>query len=77
LASTGDRRGAYRILLRRPERKIPLARSRRKWEEDIKMDLQEEGWGVDWIGQAQDRNRWWALVNAVMILRVQQNGGNF
>jgi hypothetical protein len=54
----------------RPGGRRPLGRPRRRWE-DIKMDLQEEGWdGVDWIDMAQDRDRWRALVNAVMNLRV-------
>jgi hypothetical protein len=49
----------------------PLGRPRRRWEDNIKMDLQEMGWGgMDWIDMAQDRNRWRALVNAVMNLRV-------
>jgi hypothetical protein len=56
----------------KPEGKIPLRRSRRRWEDDIKMDLQEVGCGgMDWIKLGQDRNRWRALVNAVMNLRVQ------
>jgi hypothetical protein len=55
----------------RPEGKRPLARPRRKWEDNIKMDLQEVGCGgVDWIELAQDRDRWWAPVNTVMNLRV-------
>jgi hypothetical protein len=55
----------------RPERRIPLRRPRCRWEENIRMDLQEVGWGgVDWIGLSQDKYREWALVNAVMDLRV-------
>ena len=55
----------------KPEGKRPLGRPRRRWEEDIKMDLQEFGfWGVDWISLAQDRDRWRAFVNPVMKLRV-------
>ena len=53
------------------ERKKRLGRPRRKWEDNIKMDFQEvRCWGMDWIELAQDRGRWWALVNAVMNLRV-------
>jgi hypothetical protein len=64
-------------LVRRPEGKKPLRRPRHRWEDNIKMDLQEVGWwGMDWIDMAQDRDRW-ALVSAVMNLRVPQNVGNF
>ena len=56
----------------------PRGRRRRKWEDNIKMDLQEVGWGgMDWTDLAQDRDRWRALVNAVMNLQVPQNAGNF
>jgi hypothetical protein len=61
----------YRGLVGKPERRRPLGRPRRRWEENIKMDLQEVGCvGMDWIELAQDRDRWRALVNAVMNLRV-------
>jgi hypothetical protein len=66
----GERRGAYRILVGRPEGKRPLGIPRRRWEDNIKMDLQGVGWGMDWIELAQDRDMWRALVNAVMNLRV-------
>jgi hypothetical protein len=54
----------------RPEGRRPLGRSRRRWEDNIKMDVQEVGWGMDWIDLTQDRDRWRAVVNAVMNLRV-------
>jgi hypothetical protein len=67
----GERRGAYRILVGKPEGRRPLGRPRRRWENNIKMDLREVRWGgVDWIDLAQDRNRWRALVYTVMKLRV-------
>jgi len=67
----GERRGVYRVLAGKPERKRPLGRPRHKWEDNIKIDLQEVGCGgMDWIEMAQDRDTWRALVNAVMNLRV-------
>jgi hypothetical protein len=67
----GEVRGAYSILARRPERRRPLGRPRRRWEDNIRIDLGEIGFGdVDWIHLAQDRDRWRALVNTVMNLRV-------
>jgi hypothetical protein len=78
VACMGEGRGAYKILVGRPEGRRPLGRPRRRWEDNIKMDLQEVGWGgVDWIDMAQDRDRWRAVVSAVMNLRVPQNAGNF
>jgi hypothetical protein len=66
----GEERGVYRVLVGKPEGKKPLGRPRRRWEDNIKMDLQEVGCGgMDWIGLAQDRDRWPAIVNAVMKLR--------
>jgi hypothetical protein len=65
------RRGMYRVLVRKPEGKRPLGKLRHRWEDNIRTDLQEVGCGgMDWIGLAQDRDRWWAIVNAVMNLRV-------
>ena len=66
----GKGRGVYRVLVGKPEGKRPLGRPRRRWEDNIKMDFQEVEWGMDWIELAQDRDRWRALVNAVMNLRV-------
>jgi hypothetical protein len=64
-------KGVYRLLVGKPEGKRPLGRPRRRWVNNIKMDLGEAGWGdVDWIGLAKDRNRWRALVNSVLNLRV-------
>jgi len=63
----GERRGLYRVLVGKPEGKRPLGRPRHRWEDNIKMDLQEMGCGgMDWIELAQDRDRWWAVVNVVM-----------
>jgi hypothetical protein len=66
----GEKRGAYRIWVGRPEGRQPLGRPRCRWDDNIKMDLQEVGWGMDWIELTQDRDRWRALVNSVMNLRV-------
>ena len=67
----GKRRGVYRVLVGKPEGKRPLGRPRCRWEDNIKMDLQEVGCGgMDWIELAQDRDRLRALVNAAMSLRV-------
>jgi len=71
VACMGASRGVYSVLVGKPEGKRPLGRPRRRWEDNIKMDLQEVGCGgVDWIELAQDRDRWRALVSAVMNLRV-------
>jgi len=67
----GKRRGVYRVLMGKPEGKRPIGRPRRRWEGNIKMDLQEVGCGcTDWIELAQDRDRWRSLVTAVVNLRV-------
>ena len=67
----GEGRGVYRDLVGKPEGKRPLGRPRRRWEDNINMDLQEVGCGgMDWIELAQDRDRWRALVYVVMNLRV-------
>ena len=71
VARMGERRGIYRVLVGKPEGKRPLGRSKRRWEDNIKMDLREVRCGdMDWIDLAQDRDRWRALVSAVMNLRV-------
>ena len=74
----GEERGVYRVLVGKPERKRPLGRPRRRWVDNIRMDLQEVGCGyMDWIGLAQDRDSRRAFVSAVMKLRVPWNAGNF
>ena len=71
VARMGEERGVYSVLVRKPEGKRPLRRPRRRWVDNIRMDLQEVGCGyVDWIRLAQDRERWRKLVSAVMNLRV-------
>ena len=71
VARVGERRSAYRVLVGKPEGKRPFGRLRHRWEDNIKMDIQEVGCGsMDWIELAQDRDRWRALVNAIMKLRV-------
>ena len=67
----GERRGVYRVLVGKPEGKRPFGKPRRRWEDNIKMDIQKVGLGgVEWIELVQDRDSWRALVNAVMNLRV-------
>ena len=71
LGRMGERTDVYRVLVGKPEGNRPCGRPRRKWEDNIKMDLQEMGCeGLDWIELAQDRESWRELVNAVMNLRV-------
>ena len=72
VARMGEERGAFRVLVGKPEgKRPPLGRPRRRWVDNIRMDLQEVGCGyVDWIGLVQDRERWRTLVSAVMNLRV-------
>jgi hypothetical protein len=71
VARIGETRNAYRIFVGKPEGRRPLGRPRRRWVDNIKMDLMEIEWdGRDWIELAQDRDQWRALVNTVMNLRV-------
>jgi hypothetical protein len=73
-----EKRNAYRILVGKQEGKRPLGRPRRRWVDNIKMDLRETGWdGMAWIDLVQDGDQWRALVNTVMNLRVTQNVGKF
>jgi hypothetical protein len=66
----GEERGVYRVLVGKPEGKRLMGRPRRRWGDNIRMDLQKVGcWGRDWIELAQDKDRWWSLVNSVMNLR--------
>ena len=62
--------GAYKVLVEKPEKRRPLGRPRRRWEDNIKMDLREWDGGTAWVDMAQDRDRWRAFVNTVMNLRV-------
>jgi hypothetical protein len=70
VARMGEERNVYKVLVGKTEGKRPLGRPRRRWEDGIRMDLRETGWGGDWIRLAQDRDRWRAVVSAVMNLRV-------
>ena len=70
MARMGEGRGVHRVLVGKPEGKRPLGRPRRRWEDNIKMDLQEVVAGGDWMELAQDRDRWRALVNTVMNFQV-------
>jgi hypothetical protein len=76
VARMGEGRGVYRVLVGKPGRKRPLGRPRRRWEDNIKMDLQEVGGSCgDWMELAQDRDRWRALVGTVRNLRVPKMWG--
>jgi len=66
----GEGRGVYKVLMGKPEGKRPLGRPKHRWDDNIKMDLQEGCGGMDWIELAQDRDRWRAIVNAIMDFRV-------
>ena len=78
MARTGEERRVYRVLVGKPEGRRPLGRPRRRWVDNIRTVLQEVGCGyMDWIGLAQDRERWRTVVSAVMNLRVPSNVGNF
>ena len=76
MARMGEGRGVHRVLVGKPDGKRPSGRPGRRWEDNIKMDLQEVGGGCgDWMEMARDRDRWRALVNTVMILRVPKMQG--
>jgi hypothetical protein len=76
-SSYGEKRNAYRILVGKPEGNRPLGMHRRRWEDNIRMNLREIGWGgMDWIDLAQDRDQWRALVNTVMNIWVHKMLGN-
>ena len=76
MARMGQGRGVYRVLVGKPEGKRPMGRPRRRWEDNIKMDLQEVGGACgDWMELEQDRERWRALVSTVMNLRVPKMRG--
>ena len=71
VARMGEERGVYRVLVGKPEGRTPLGRPRRRWVDNIRIVLQEVGCGyMNWVGLAQDRDRWRTLVSAVMNLRV-------
>ena len=71
VARMGEERGVYRVLVGKPEGRKPLGRPRRRWVDNIRMDLHDVGCGyMDWIGLAQDRDRWRTLVSAVINLRI-------
>jgi hypothetical protein len=70
VARMREERKVYNLLVGKPEGKRPLGRPRRRWEDGIRIDLNEIGWGVEWIQLAQDRDRWRAFVNTVINLRI-------
>jgi hypothetical protein len=74
----GEKRNAYRVFVGKPKGKRPLGRLTHRWEDTIKMDLREVGWGgIDWVHLAQDRDHWRPLANRLMNLRFPYNVGNF
>ena len=74
----GEKRGVYRFLVGKPEGNRPFGKPRRRWEDDINMDLQEVGRGCrDWIELTEDRYRWRTILNVMINLRVPLNAGNF
>ena len=78
VAGMKEGRGVHKVLVGKPEGKRPLGRRRRRWDDNIKMDLEEVGRGCgDWMELADDRDRWRALVSTVMNFGVPQNAGNF
>ena len=78
MAGIGERRGANRVMVARPGRNRPLRRAGVDWKKIFKSILREVGWeGMEWSDVAQERDRWWALLNLVASLRVPQNVGNF
>jgi hypothetical protein len=77
-STNGEKRTAYNILLGKPEGKRPIGRPRRRWVDNIKIDLGDIEWdAMDWIDLAQDRDKWRALVNTLMNIRVPENAGKF
>ena len=77
-ARMGDRRDAHKVLVGVPEGKRPLERRKHRWEDNMKMDLQQMRWGcMDWLGLAPDTDEWRAVLNAVMSLRVPKSARNF
>ena len=78
MARMEEGRDVHKVLVGKPKGKRPLGRLRRRWEDNIKMDLEEVGRGCgDWMQLAQDRDSWWSLVSTVMNFRVPLNAGNF
>jgi hypothetical protein len=74
----GEMRNLYKVLVREPEGKKPLGRTRSRWKYSINLDIMEMGWeGVDWIHLVQERDQWRAVVKTVTNLRVQLKAGNF
>jgi transposase len=77
-STNGENRNAYKVLVGKPEGKIPLGRPRCRWVDNIKIYIRDIGYdGMDWIDLAEDRDQWRALVNTTMNLRVPSNAGKF